>query len=79
VSGLFLPLPRRSEPARVQANTKKDLPMVLSTLLSGINRWRRYRETVRQLSDLSDRELKDLGISRSDIASVAKGGRATAH
>ncbi len=49
--------------------------MLLSTLLAGINRWLRYRETVRQLSDLTDRELRDLGISRSDISAVARGGR----
>ena len=45
--------------------------MFLLSLLAGINRWIRYRETVRQLSDLTDRELRDLGIHRSDIAAVA--------
>ena len=29
--------------------------------------WRRYRESVRELSRLSDRELNDLGIGRADI------------
>ena len=45
--------------------------MVLSTLLAGIHRWLRYRETVRELSRLSDRDLDDLGINRADISSVA--------
>ncbi len=49
--------------------------MFLSTLLAGINRWLRYRETVRQLSRLTDRELNDLGIHRSDIDAIAKHGR----
>ncbi len=49
--------------------------MFLSTLLAGISRWFRYRETVRQLSGLSDRELSDLGINRSDIRAVAWSGR----
>ena len=49
--------------------------MFLSTLLAGINRWIRYRDTVRQLSALTDRELNDLGIHRSDISAVARSGR----
>lgn len=34
--------------------------------------WRRYRNTVNELSRLSTRELNDLGISRSDIPFVAR-------
>jgi uncharacterized protein YjiS (DUF1127 family) len=34
--------------------------------------WRRYRNTVNELSRLSTRELKDLGIQRSDIPFVAR-------
>jgi uncharacterized protein YjiS (DUF1127 family) len=49
--------------------------MFLSTLLSGVSRWFRYRDTVRQLSRLSDRELDDLGIHRSDISAVAWSAR----
>jgi uncharacterized protein YjiS (DUF1127 family) len=49
--------------------------MFLSTLLAGINRWLRYRETVRQLSRLTDRELNDLGVHRSDIDAIARSGR----
>jgi uncharacterized protein YjiS (DUF1127 family) len=29
--------------------------------------WRRYRDAVRELSALSDRELADIGIRRGDI------------
>ena len=32
----------------------------------------RYRDTVRELSQLTDRELDDLGISRFQIESVAR-------
>ncbi len=49
--------------------------MFLSTILTGINRWFRYRATLRELSGLTDRELDDLGINRDDIASVAWRGR----
>lgn len=34
--------------------------------------WRRYRDTVNELSRLSSRELSDLGITRSDIPYVAR-------
>ena len=36
--------------------------------------WHHYRESVRELSRLSDRELNDLGINRSDILHVARNG-----
>ena len=34
--------------------------------------WRKYRQTIDELSRMSDRELADLGIGRSDIGSVAR-------
>lgn len=42
-------------------------------MLNYIANWRREREAVRELSRLSDRELADLGIARSDIRAVAEG------
>jgi len=35
--------------------------------------WRRYGAAMHELSHLSDRELADIGISRSDIQRVAQG------
>ncbi len=46
--------------------------MFVSYLLSKVQAYLRYRETVRELSLLSDRELEDLGIARFDIATVAR-------
>ena len=46
--------------------------MFLTTLLANIRSWLRYRETVRELSRLSNRELNDLGIDRSEIITIAK-------
>ena len=46
--------------------------MFLSIVLSSLRRWLRARETARQLSALSDRELSDIGIARHDIAQVAR-------
>jgi uncharacterized protein YjiS (DUF1127 family) len=37
--------------------------------------WRAYRQTIKELSALSNRELNDLGISRADIPYVARRGR----
>jgi uncharacterized protein YjiS (DUF1127 family) len=36
-----------------------------------IRSWKSYNSTLRELSLLSDRELADVGISRSDIPRVA--------
>ena len=35
--------------------------------------WRRYREAVRELAQLSDRELEDIGVRRGDIPFIAAG------
>ena len=45
---------------------------MLSSLIRFIHAWKDYGSTVRELSGLNDRELADLGISRSDIAWVAR-------
>ena len=34
--------------------------------------WRKYRQTVVELDRMSNRELHDLGIARSDIQRVAR-------
>jgi uncharacterized protein YjiS (DUF1127 family) len=41
-------------------------------LIDNFRNWRRYRNTVNELSRLSNRELNDLGISRTDIPNVAR-------
>jgi uncharacterized protein YjiS (DUF1127 family) len=35
--------------------------------------WRRFREAVRELEQMTDRELADIGIRRRDIYSVVSG------
>jgi uncharacterized protein YjiS (DUF1127 family) len=44
----------------------------LKTISEKMEAWRRYREAVRQLSQLSDHELSDIGIGRGDIEAVAR-------
>ncbi len=46
--------------------------MTLKSVTQKISQWRRYRQSVRELQLLSDRELADLGINRYDIEFVAK-------
>lgn len=41
-------------------------------LIRSYKNWRRYNQTVRELSRLNNRELDDLGINRSDIEKVAR-------
>ncbi|MGD1035828.1 MAG: DUF1127 domain-containing protein [Roseiarcus sp.] len=48
----------------------------LKTIAEKFNAWRRYREAVRELSQMSDRELEDIGIRRSDIRFVVRGASA---
>lgn len=41
-------------------------------LIRNYRNWRRYRDTVNELSRLTNRELSDLGISRAEIHAVAQ-------
>ncbi len=43
-----------------------------NTLTGRFRRWRRYRDTVRELRNLSVRELDDLGIRPGDIDRLAR-------
>ena len=49
----------------------------LKTISEKLAAWRRYREAVRELSQLSDRELDDIGIRRGDIEYVVRRSVAT--
>ena len=45
--------------------------MFLSRLLRLMSTWQKYNSSVRQLSNLDDRELADIGIARSQIRARA--------
>jgi uncharacterized protein YjiS (DUF1127 family) len=44
---------------------------MLSSIIQFLREWRAYNQNLRELSRLGDRELADIGISRSDIPAVA--------
>ena len=45
--------------------------MLISRVVRLARAWWRYNESVRELARLNDRELADIGISRSEITAVA--------
>ena len=53
-------------------DTIRSPPCSSPIILSKLRAYLRYRETVRELSQLTDRELDDLGISRFQIDSIAR-------
>ena len=44
----------------------------LKSISEKLAAWRRYRDAVRELSQLSDRELSDIGIRRGDIETIVR-------
>ena len=42
------------------------------TISEKLTAWRRYRAAMRELSQLSDHDLSDIGIGRGDIEYVAR-------
>ena len=44
----------------------------LKTISEKLSAWRRYRAAVRELSQLSDHDLSDIGIGRGNIEYVAR-------
>jgi uncharacterized protein YjiS (DUF1127 family) len=57
------------QPAKQKRNKKM---ISLKTVSEKLNAWRRYRAAVRELSQLSDHDLSDIGIGRGDIDHVAR-------
>jgi len=48
--------------------------MFISLILKRIAAWRRYRANLRELGQLTDRELEDIGLSRSNVDHAARMG-----
>ena len=45
--------------------------MLLTHVVRLLRSWRRFNASIHELNGLGDRELADIGISRSDIPRVA--------
>ncbi|HWM48621.1 MAG TPA: DUF1127 domain-containing protein [Xanthobacteraceae bacterium] len=45
--------------------------MLLANVVRMLRSWRRFNTSLRELNRLGDRELADIGISRSDIPRIA--------
>jgi uncharacterized protein YjiS (DUF1127 family) len=50
---------------------KERASIMLVAILNFLQSWRRYNASLRELSQLGDRELADIGLTRSDIPRVA--------
>jgi uncharacterized protein YjiS (DUF1127 family) len=44
---------------------------MLVAIVNFLRSWRRYNQSLRELHQLGDRELADIGITRSDIPRIA--------
>lgn len=44
---------------------------LFSKLVHAFHVWRKYNDSLRELSRLGDRELADIGIMRADIQQIA--------
>ncbi|MGO9421052.1 DUF1127 domain-containing protein [Roseiarcus sp.] len=44
----------------------------LKSISEKLTAWRRYRDAVRELSQLTDRELSDIGIRRGEIETIVR-------
>ncbi|WP_343039109.1 DUF1127 domain-containing protein [Propylenella binzhouense] len=51
---------------------RRVMSRAMSTILTKLHRWHRYRQTVRELAALSNHQLSDLGLTRGQIESVAR-------
>jgi uncharacterized protein YjiS (DUF1127 family) len=50
---------------------KRKTHIMFASIVRFVREWKRYNNSVSELSRLGDRELADIGISRSDIPRVA--------
>jgi uncharacterized protein YjiS (DUF1127 family) len=57
------------------ANMTRTKQMYIGSLIRAIAAWRRYRTAVKELAQLDDRILADIGLNRTQIRQAARHGR----
>ena len=67
--GTYIPLISDAVRASPRILKERATPM---SLKDSFIRWRQYRQTCNELNRMSERDLNDLGICRSDIPFVAR-------
>lgn len=63
---------RNAAPSSARTEVRIEVMSAARSVLSRVRAYLRYRDTVSQLSRLSDRDLADLGINRSEIRGIAR-------
>ncbi|HEY1473868.1 MAG TPA: DUF1127 domain-containing protein [Pseudolabrys sp.] len=56
---------------RRKAGSKRKKTTMFAALVRFVREWKRYNQSLNELSRLGDRELADIGINRSEIQRVA--------
>jgi uncharacterized protein YjiS (DUF1127 family) len=56
---------------RRSAGSEGKRTTMFATLIRFIHQWKQYNRSLNELTRLGDRELAEIGISRSDIQAVA--------
>jgi uncharacterized protein YjiS (DUF1127 family) len=57
---------------RIGAEQRASGKGIIMNMARSFSNWRKYRQTVTELGRMTERELNDLGIARSDIRQVAR-------
>jgi uncharacterized protein YjiS (DUF1127 family) len=72
ISGAYFSsaLKNESFPA-LAAGFERKASMFMAKLTGWFRMWSRYHQGVHELSQLSDRELADIGVTRSEIPAIA--------
>ena len=70
---LYCSAQEHNETAAISRCTSKgNFTVIITVILSKIRAFMKYRESVRELSYLSDTQLRDIGVERGAIKSVAR-------
>jgi uncharacterized protein YjiS (DUF1127 family) len=62
--------PQHGTLSRCEPEDRKEQSMLLE-IFNFLRTWRRYNASLSELSHLGDRELADIGLTRSDIPRIA--------